>query len=91
MAAKPALTFDPRYVDLVIQTWQKHDFQPMPPEELASAIEQQANDSFRALNEKGLREEDVSKKEYHGGGARAVEIAQTDETDHGGAKECESR
>lgn len=65
-ATGPALTFDPRYVDLVIQTWQKHDFQPMPPAELADATEQQAADTFRALNEKGLLEEEVSKKNITG-------------------------
>lgn len=55
----PALAFDPRYVNFVIETWQNHDLAPMRLEELVAATSEHAKDALIRLNEMGLLEEDV--------------------------------
>jgi len=56
----PALTFDPRYVEFVIQVWQEQALAPIAVTDLTAAVRARAEDRFTALNAMGLHEEHVS-------------------------------
>jgi hypothetical protein len=59
----PALTFDPRYVNFVIEAWQKHGLATMESDDLITAAVEHAEAALIRLNEMGLLEEDVSQSE----------------------------
>ena len=55
-----ALTFDPRYVEWLIQAWLKSDLAPMKLEELTAHVVRYVRDRLTELNSMGLADEDVS-------------------------------
>lgn len=55
-----ALTFDPRYVEWVIQAWLTRDLAPMKLDELVALATAYAEERLTELTSMGLHEEDVS-------------------------------
>src|SRR5215469_6286306 len=60
MPAKPALTFDPRYIDFAITAWNRIHLAPVPIQELKELTAYEAQQQFTHLTEMGVLEEDVA-------------------------------
>ena len=59
-ARGPALDFDTRYIEFVIEAWQARDFAPTPTDRLITLATERANERLIELNAMGMLEEDAS-------------------------------
>ena len=62
----PALTFDPRYVDFLLDTWKSHSFDVMPLDALITEATTRAEDALDKLTSMGLRSESASSTKTKG-------------------------